>query len=171
MDKISKKNKIKKKIKLLKNKFKKHGIDGYIIPKNDEYFTEYPKINRLKIISNFTGSAGLAIILKNKNYLLEFCLFSRKFASKSTEKAKSTHHKKWPYMHVSMFYFFTSVILRRCSADRKIIGYEDICGSEACGRLCGEGARTWRQIRLRSSISLFESWRRYFFSRLPLTFP
>ena len=69
MDKISKKNKIKKKIKLLKNKFKKHGIDGYIIPKNDEYFTEYPKINRLKIISNFTGSAGLAIILKNKNYL------------------------------------------------------------------------------------------------------
>ena len=36
---------------------------------NDEYFTEYSKINRLKIISNFSGSAGLAIILKNKNYL------------------------------------------------------------------------------------------------------
>ena len=27
------------------------------------------KLNRLKIISNFSGSAGLAIILKNKNYL------------------------------------------------------------------------------------------------------
>ena len=27
------------------------------------------KKNRLKIISNFDGSAGLAIILKNKNYL------------------------------------------------------------------------------------------------------
>ena len=42
---------------------------GYIVPKNDDYFTEYSKINRLKIISNFTGSAGVAIILKNKNYL------------------------------------------------------------------------------------------------------
>ncbi len=58
-----------KKIKILRNKFKKHNIDGYIIPKNDDYFTEYSKINRLKIISNFSGSAGLAVILKNKNYL------------------------------------------------------------------------------------------------------
>ena len=60
---------IKNKIKNLKEKFIKFKIDGYIIPKNDEYFTEYSKINRLKIISNFSGSAGLAVILKNKNYL------------------------------------------------------------------------------------------------------
>ncbi len=57
------------KIKILRNKLKQHNIDGYVIPKNDDYFTEYSKINRLKIISNFSGSAGLAIILKNKNYL------------------------------------------------------------------------------------------------------
>ena len=69
MDKISKKNKIDKKIEILRNKFKKYRIDGYVIPKNDEYFTEYSKVNRLKVISNFSGSAGLAIILKNKNYL------------------------------------------------------------------------------------------------------
>ncbi len=56
-------------IKILRNKFEKHKIDGYVIPKNDDYFTEYSKINRLKIISNFSGSAGLAVILKNKNYL------------------------------------------------------------------------------------------------------
>ncbi len=56
-------------IKILKSKFEKYNIDGYVIPKNDDYFTEYSKINRLKIISNFSGSAGLAIILKNKNYL------------------------------------------------------------------------------------------------------
>ncbi len=60
---------MKKYIKLLREKFKEFEIDGYIIPKNDDYFTEYSKINRLKIISNFSGSAGLAIILKNKNYL------------------------------------------------------------------------------------------------------
>ena len=58
-----------KKIGILRDKFKKYNIDGYIIPKNDDYFTEYSNINRLKIISNFSGSAGLAIILKNKNYL------------------------------------------------------------------------------------------------------
>ena len=58
-----------KKIKILRSKFKKHNIDGYIVPKNDDYFTEYSNINRLKIISNFSGSAGIAIILKNKNYL------------------------------------------------------------------------------------------------------
>ena len=60
---------MKKNIQLLRRKFEKHEIDGYVIPKNDEYFTEYSKINRLQIISNFSGSAGLAIILKKKNYL------------------------------------------------------------------------------------------------------
>ena len=56
-------------IKLLRSKFKKYGIDAYIIPKNDDFFTEYSKLNRLEVISNFSGSAGLAIILKNINYL------------------------------------------------------------------------------------------------------
>jgi Xaa-Pro aminopeptidase len=58
-----------KKVNELRKKFKKYNIDGYVVPKNDDYFTEYSKINRLKIISNFSGSAGLAIILKDKNYL------------------------------------------------------------------------------------------------------
>jgi Xaa-Pro aminopeptidase len=58
-----------KKINELREKFKKYSIDGYVVPKNDDFFTEYSKINRLKIISNFSGSAGLAIILKDKNYL------------------------------------------------------------------------------------------------------
>ena len=56
-------------IQELRSKFKKYEIDGYVIPKNDDYFTEYSKLNRLEVISNFSGSAGLAIILKNKNYL------------------------------------------------------------------------------------------------------
>ncbi|MDC0921309.1 aminopeptidase family protein P [Candidatus Pelagibacter sp.] len=58
-----------KEINELRKKFIKYNIDGYVVPKNDDYFTEYSKINRLKIISNFSGSAGLAVILKNKNYL------------------------------------------------------------------------------------------------------
>ncbi len=50
-------------------KFKKYNIDGYIIPKNDEFFSEYSVNNRLKTISNFSGSAGYSIILKEKSYL------------------------------------------------------------------------------------------------------
>ena len=60
---------IKNKIKILKKKFKKLEIDGYIVPKNDEYFSEYAKNDRLKNISNFSGSAGIAVILKKNNYL------------------------------------------------------------------------------------------------------
>ena len=55
----------------LKKILKIYKLDGYIIPKNDEYFNEYvnKSSDRLKFISDFSGSAGFAIILKNKNYL------------------------------------------------------------------------------------------------------
>ena len=70
MDKVSKKNKmINTRLKILKEKFKKFKIDGYIITKNDEYFSEYAENDRLRNISNFSGSAGIAVILKKKNYL------------------------------------------------------------------------------------------------------
>ena len=55
-------NKLKKKLNLL-------NLDGYVVPKNDEFFSEYSQLDRLKIISNFSGSAGYAVILKNKNFL------------------------------------------------------------------------------------------------------
>ena len=60
---------IAKRIEILKRKFKRYNIEGYIVPKNDEFFSEYAVKDRLKIISNFSGSAGLAIILKKSNYL------------------------------------------------------------------------------------------------------
>ena len=60
---------IEYRIKKLRDNFNKYKIDGYVVPKNDEYFSEYSEINRLKTISNFSGSAGISIILKKKNYL------------------------------------------------------------------------------------------------------
>ena len=59
------------KIEKIKKIFKREGLDGYIIPKNDEFFGEYiPDHNdRLNFISSFSGSYGLALILKDKNYL------------------------------------------------------------------------------------------------------
>ena len=60
---------IKKRLTILKKKFNSYGIDGYVVPKNDEFFSEYSLKDRLKTISNFSGSAGYAVILKKKNYL------------------------------------------------------------------------------------------------------
>ena len=59
------------KVNNLKKFFKNEKIDGYFIPKNDEFFGEYtPDHNdRLKFITDFTGSYGFAIILKKQNYL------------------------------------------------------------------------------------------------------
>jgi Xaa-Pro aminopeptidase len=94
MDQISKKNKIIKRIKVLRSKFLEYGIDGYIVPKNDEYFTEYSRINRLKIISNFSGSAGVAIILKKKNYLFTDGRYTIQSQIESGKNFKIIDHEK-----------------------------------------------------------------------------
>ena len=56
-------------INKIKNIINKKNLDGYVVPKNDKFFTEYSKISNLELVSNFSGSAGFAIILKNKNFL------------------------------------------------------------------------------------------------------
>ncbi len=66
MDTLSKKIKMSTEIK---NIILSNNLDGYILPKNDNYFTEYSKLNNLKLITKFSGSAGFAIFLKNKKYL------------------------------------------------------------------------------------------------------
>tara|TARA_Y100001970_G_scaffold277072_1_gene380731 strand:+ start:3845 stop:5560 length:1716 start_codon:yes stop_codon:yes gene_type:complete len=60
---------IKKRLKKLKKLIVKNNLDGYIVPKNDAYFSEFSIPDRLNTISNFTGSFGYALILKNNNYL------------------------------------------------------------------------------------------------------
>ena len=59
------------KINKLKKLLSNYNVDGYLIPKNDEFFDEYiPKYkDRLMFISSFSGSFGFALVLKNKNYL------------------------------------------------------------------------------------------------------
>ena len=66
MDALSKKIKMSTEIN---NVILSNNLDGYIIPKNDSYFTEYSKVNNLKLVTNFSGSAGFAIFLKNEKYL------------------------------------------------------------------------------------------------------
>jgi len=59
------------KVKKIKSFLNRYNLDGYLVPKNDEFFGEYvpEEKDNLKFISNFSGSYGFALILKNKNYL------------------------------------------------------------------------------------------------------
>ena len=88
------------KIKKLRNSFQKEQIEGYIIPKNDEFFGEYiPNYNdRLNFISNFSGSTGLSLILKKNNYLFVDGRYTLQ-ASKECGKFFKiiTYPKKMPY--------------------------------------------------------------------------
>ena len=58
MDKISK----------LRKFFQEHNIDAYLVPSSDEFQNEYvPKHkSRLKCLTGFTGSNGLALITRDK---------------------------------------------------------------------------------------------------------
>ena len=55
----------------LRKEFRIYNIDGYIIPKNDEFFGEYvdPSNERLKYLTGFSGSVGQALTLKKKAFL------------------------------------------------------------------------------------------------------
>ena len=61
----------KNKLSILRKEFRIYNIDGYIIPKNDEFFGEYVDSSneRLKYITGFSGSAGQALLLKKKAFL------------------------------------------------------------------------------------------------------
>ncbi len=87
------------KIKRLKYFFKDEKIDGYLIPKNDEFFGEYvPSHNdRLNFISNFSGSYGLSLILNKNNYLFVDGRYTLQ-ANKECKKFKIiTFPNKMPY--------------------------------------------------------------------------
>ena len=89
---------ISNKIKELRSKFNIYNIDGYVVPKNDSYFNEYSSPDRLKFISNFDGSAGLAIILRKKNYLFVDGRYTIQAKSQSGKNFDVVEiHKKLPW--------------------------------------------------------------------------
>ena len=89
---------ISAKIKKLRRKFNIYNIDGYVVPKNDSYFNEYSSPDRLKLISNFNGSAGLAIILRNRNYLFVDGRYTIQAKSQSGSNFDVVEiHKKLPW--------------------------------------------------------------------------
>ncbi|MDA7704737.1 aminopeptidase P family protein [Candidatus Pelagibacter sp.] len=119
---------IKNKINILRKKFHKYKIDGYIIPKNNDYFSEYAKNDRLKTITKFSGSAGIAVILKKKNYLF---VDGRYTIQAYQESSKSFNiieiHKKLPHKVIKNYnlgydpILFTNKTLKKYFAHNNLV--------------------------------------------------
>ncbi|MDB9761093.1 aminopeptidase P family protein [Pelagibacteraceae bacterium] len=89
-----------KKIKQLRKLFNQYNLDGYIVPKNNNFFGEYvpDSEDNLKFISDFTGSAGFAIILKNKNLMFVDGRYSTQASIQCGKNYKIfTIPKKYPF--------------------------------------------------------------------------
>ncbi len=55
-------------VALLRAEMEKRGLDGFVVPRADEHQGEYvpPHAERLRWLTGFAGSAGLAIVLRDK---------------------------------------------------------------------------------------------------------
>ena len=97
-----------------------NNLDGYIIPKNDIFFNEFTQKedNLLSIISNFTGSAGMGIILKNKNYLL--------VDGRYLEQAKKESGKNFVIIDIFKKKIFQILKNLRIGFDPKLFKYSEI---------------------------------------------
>ncbi|MBB6464564.1 Xaa-Pro aminopeptidase [Aminobacter lissarensis] len=58
-------------VALLRQWLKENGLDGFIVPRADEHQGEYvaPRSNRLRWLTGFSGSAGVAIVLVRSAYI------------------------------------------------------------------------------------------------------
>ena len=136
---------ISSKIKKLRHKFIKFNIDGYVVPKNDMYFSEYSSPDRLKLISNFDGSAGLAVILRDKNYLFVDGRYTIQARSQSGKNFSIVEiHKKLPWKvlrHKIRIgynpYCFTSLSLKRNFKNHFVLVpiYNDLIIKSAKGKI------------------------------------
>ena len=118
----------KNKINILRKKFKKYKIDGYIIPKNDDYFSEYAINDRLKKITKFSGSAGIAVILKKNNYLFVDGRYTIQAHQESSKDFSIIEiHKKLPHTIIKNYNLgydpslFTNHTLKKYFIHNKLI--------------------------------------------------
>ena len=88
------------KINKIRSFFSNYKLDGYLIPKNDEFFGEYVPEDKdnLKFITNFSGSFGFTIILKKENFLFVDGRYTTQAEIQSGKNFKIiTIPKKLPY--------------------------------------------------------------------------
>ncbi len=113
-----------------------NNLDGYLIPKNDAYFSEFSKPDRLRTISNFSGSAGYAVILKKENFLFVDGRYTIQAQLQSGKHFKIIEVPKYSHVNILKRYkeklsigfdpqLFTSVSLKKFNKVCKLISIKE----------------------------------------------
>ncbi len=78
----------------LRQELAAQGLDGFIVPRADEHQGEYvpPRGQRLAWLTGFTGSAGLAIVLRNRAALFVDGRYTLQAAAQVDTRSFETHH-------------------------------------------------------------------------------
>jgi Xaa-Pro aminopeptidase len=78
----------------LREELEAQGLDGFIVPRADEHQGEYvpPRGQRLAWLTGFTGSAGLAIVLRDRAVLFVDGRYTLQAAAQVDTQLFETHH-------------------------------------------------------------------------------
>jgi Xaa-Pro aminopeptidase len=78
----------------LRKEMDEHGFDGFIVPRSDEHQGEYvpPRGQRLAWLTGFTGSAGLAIVLRDRAALFVDGRYTLQAAAQVDTGLYEIHH-------------------------------------------------------------------------------
>ena len=90
-------------VKILQKYLRKKSWDVFIVPRADEYLSEYiaPYAERLKWISGFSGSAGIAIIFPEKAAIFTDGRYKLQIQKEVNDRLFSIHNIRDYYEYIS----------------------------------------------------------------------
>jgi len=85
---------IQQRLELVRQEMAKSNLDAFIIPRADEYLGEYvpPQNERLQWLSGFSGSAGVAVVLKTRAAMFVGGRYTIKIRQQVPEASFEFHH-------------------------------------------------------------------------------
>ena len=112
-----KNNNIIERLSKLRTQLKEKKINGYIIPSNDEYMSEFTPtaFRRLEYITGFAGSNGIAVILED----LVLFFTDGRYLTQSKNELDSDHFKIFDIATIRTFNWSEHII-----TDQTVIGYD-----------------------------------------------
>jgi Xaa-Pro aminopeptidase len=117
----------------LREEVARRGLDGVLVPRGDAFLGEYvpPSAERLAWLTGFTGSAGLALVLRDRAFLFVDGRYT-------TQAQRETDAALWTLRHITEQP--PAETLKAAPAGTRI-GYDPWLHTEAAiGRLAGAGA-------------------------------
>ncbi|MEC9152490.1 MAG: aminopeptidase P family N-terminal domain-containing protein, partial [Pseudomonadota bacterium] len=81
-------------LSMLREELMRRGLDGFIVPRTDEHQGEYvpPRADRLRWLTRFSGSAGEAVILKDRAAIFVDGRYTLQVRSQVDTKMIEPHH-------------------------------------------------------------------------------